>query len=137
MFGDFKELKDQNPDLINIGKKWSKQEEKKLLTELSKGNNIKDLTRIFGRTEGGLICHLKKMAMYMIEDGKDIDEVSDITKLPKIAITNYINKQNPKIAITNYINKQNPKMEIKMEIKISVNSEEFFDWGIYVKKLWC
>lgn len=131
----FEQLKKENPKLINIGKKWSKEEEKKLLTKLDEGNKCEDLVNEFKRTEGGLISHLKQMAMYMIEDGQDIDEVSNITKLSKTAITNYINKKNPKIdkdlkteikQLFSLMSVINSKLDLIID-KSKINSDEFFD----------
>lgn len=108
---------------------------KKLLTKLDEGNKCEDLVNEFKRTEGGLISHLKQMAMYMIEDGQDIDEVSNITKLSKTAITNYINKKNPKIdkdlkteikQLFSLMSVINSKLDLIID-KSKINSDEFFD----------
>lgn len=74
--------------------------------------------------------------MYMIEDGQDIDEVSNITKLSKTTITSYINKKNPKIdkdvktdikQLFFLMSVINSKLDLILNKSKINSSDEFFD----------
>lgn len=70
---------DANPELIRIGKPWSKEEEQNLLNRISEGKSINDISVEFKRAQGGIKARLKKIAVKMLSDGKSIIEVSKLT----------------------------------------------------------
>jgi hypothetical protein len=107
MYDHIQKIKKDNPELINIGKYWSKSDENKLLSMI-KNNSIEDIARFFLRTEGGIISRIRLIALSLIKTGKNIEEVSDITNLPVCDILSYIEKEDNKNK-----NKQNDKQNDK------------------------
>ena len=52
-------LKEQNPELKNIGKIWKKSEDKELLEMLGENITIKDIAKHFSRTIGAIYCRTR------------------------------------------------------------------------------
>jgi ATP-dependent exoDNAse (exonuclease V) alpha subunit len=91
MHKNIQKLRD-NPETENAGKKWSEQEVNELL------NNIKTLTfdeaaLIHKRTPGSIKSKLLSIALSLINKKMLIDEITQIVKLSKESILDYMNKQ--------------------------------------------
>ncbi len=74
------------------GTKWSNNEEKELLCEIQKGDDINQIAIIHKRTVGAIKSRLSHIAVRMINDGKSYEEVSEILKLPIESIQFIIEK---------------------------------------------
>ena len=65
----------------NIGKLWSKDEEKLLLQELSENIDIEQIAINHERTSGGIISRINDIAYKMYIDNISMDEIIEKTKL--------------------------------------------------------
>jgi len=81
---------------INIGERWTDEEEKQLLEELKQQIDILKIAEIHKRTEGGIISRQRHIAYVLYSNKMDIIEISDITKLPVKKIIELVNKKNSK-----------------------------------------
>jgi Werner syndrome ATP-dependent helicase len=78
------EIKEEN-NKINMGKKWTKEEDKKILEDVKK-LSIKDIALKYKRTRGGISARLKKLACDMYnESNKSEEEIEKICKKTKIS----------------------------------------------------
>jgi hypothetical protein len=92
----FQKTKEQNPTLTNIGKSWSKEEEKDLLYRISKGETIKQISTEFKRTNGGIRSRLKYIACNMVLSGKSMEEATQMTTINNTSIKKAMLKYNYK-----------------------------------------
>ena len=74
---------------LNANKRWTAEEEKKLLDNL-KTLSIKDTASEHKRTDGGIRQRLKKIAIEMHNNNKSVKEISKLTKLTEEAINKAI-----------------------------------------------
>ena len=91
-----KMLKSQNPDKdypINMGKKWTDEEENTLLQELDKNIDIETIAQQHSRTIGGINCRRKDIAYTMYLQNISIEEIIIKTKLNNEQITETITKK--------------------------------------------
>jgi ATP-dependent DNA helicase PIF1 len=79
----FKSAIEKNPELINIGKKWSLNEEKLLLEYLKEKKSYYDISVEFKRSEGGIRSHLKSVAVKYFNNSEPIETIERITGLSK------------------------------------------------------
>jgi len=79
-------MRDENPTLTNVGKKWSKSEEADLLNRISKGESIQEIASEFKRTYGGIRGRLIDIACTMVLSGKSIEEAISATTIDKARI---------------------------------------------------
>jgi transposase-like protein len=79
---------------INHCKRWSKEENQKLIEELSSGMLIEDMCRQHGRSDGSIRSRIREIAYNMHIDGKTITEIKTITNLDDNFILEVIAKKN-------------------------------------------
>jgi hypothetical protein len=111
----FQKAREKNPDLPNIGKIWSNDQENLLLKRVAEGKNHEELSKEFGRTTGGIRSRLREIACEMIALGKSIEYAMEKTQLSKEVIQESLNKRN--IAKEKKIVKNNPIEPQKKDMK--------------------
>lgn len=92
-------LKLLNPDKeypMNLGKKWTSQEEKVLLEELHKNMNIHKIAKLHNRTVGGINSRRREIAYKLYCSKIPMELISEKTKLNIIEIENTIKKKENK-----------------------------------------
>jgi len=70
-----KKLK-ENPETSAVGSKWTKDEENQLLKEIENEISIGDIALAHKRTVGSIKARLNDIAMRLLQDGMNIEEVS-------------------------------------------------------------
>jgi hypothetical protein len=65
----------------NVGKKWTEEEEKNLLEELSRDLSIAEIAEIHKRKVGGINARREKIVYDLHVKGADNEEIKKITKL--------------------------------------------------------
>lgn len=94
----FKKAIDKNPELINIGKKWSQEEESLLLQRIKENKSHNDISIEFKRTHGGITSHIKQLAIKYYNDEEPIEIIQNITGLSKEIIMEAVeNEKNKKL----------------------------------------
>jgi ATP-dependent DNA helicase PIF1 len=94
----FKKAIDKNPELINIGKKWSQEEESLLLQRIKENKSHNDISIEFKRTHGGSTSHIKQLAIKYYNDEEPIEIIQNITGLSKEIIMEAVeNEKNKKL----------------------------------------
>lgn len=78
---------------INMGKKWTDEEENTLLQELDKNIDIETIAQQHSRTIGGINCRRKDIAYTMYLQNISIEEIIIKTKLNNEQITETITKK--------------------------------------------
>jgi ribonuclease HI len=97
-YKNFEHAKQLNPDLPNIGKPWTTDQENLLMKKISEGKSYEEISKDFGRTRGGITSRLKQIACEMVELGKSIEYASEKTTIPIDDIKRIIiGKNNSKI----------------------------------------
>ena len=81
-YKNFEHAKQLNPDLPNIGKPWTTDQENLLMKKISEGKSYEEISKEFGRTRGGITSRLKQIACEMVELGKSIEYASEKTTIP-------------------------------------------------------
>jgi len=92
----YKHAKEKNPELLNIGKKWSKDEEILLLKHIKDKKSHYDISVDFKRTLGGITSHLKSMAAKYYNDDEPIEIIEIITGISKEVILEVVERQKKK-----------------------------------------
>ena len=97
-----KMLKSKNPDKeypSNIGQKWTNEEEKLLLEELSKNIDIKIIAQSHNRTIGGINARRSRIAYKLYSNNISMEEIILKTKLGENQIIETIKnlQSNPRI----------------------------------------
>lgn len=97
-----KMLKSKNPYKeypSNMGQKWTNEEEKLLLEELSKNIDIKIIAQSHNRTIGGINARRTRIAYKLYSNNISMEEIILKTKLDKNQITETIKnlQTNPRI----------------------------------------
>ena len=96
----FKNLQESGKDYPkNIGKLWSKDEEKLLLQEISENIDIEAIATKHERTIGGISSKINDIAYKMYIDNISIDKIFEKTKLDEKTIEEVIKKKKAKIKI--------------------------------------
>jgi ribonuclease HI len=80
-YKNFKHAKQLNPDLPNIGKPWTTEQENLLMKKISEGKSYEEISKDFGRTVGGITSRLKQIACDMVELGKSLQYASEKTTM--------------------------------------------------------
>jgi len=62
---------------MNIGKKWSIEEETRLLDELASGMTILEISNLHGRTSGAISSRQRHMAANFYSDGMSVKEIME------------------------------------------------------------
>jgi predicted transcriptional regulator len=62
---------------MNIGKKWSVDEETRLLDELASGMTILEISNLHGRTPGAISSRQRHMAANFYRDGMSVKEIME------------------------------------------------------------
>ena len=91
-----KMLKSQNPDKeypSNIGKKWTNQEERLLLEELSKNIDIQVIAECHSRTTGGINARRREIAYKLYTTNNSMEEILLKTKLDEYQIIEAIEQR--------------------------------------------
>lgn len=112
-------LKTQNPDKeypINLGQKWTEEEEIILLEELSKNIDIEVIAQSHQRTTGGILARCREIAYKMYCKNISIEEIILKTKMNQQQIIGIINKRENN-------NKVIEKSKIIIEKPFSLDSE--------------
>lgn len=110
-----------NPENVNAFKKWTEEEETKLLEELQEEPEIsmENIALKHLRTASGIYCRCKKLARDLIIDEKiQFNEASKICRVPHEQLTLYMEKIDKKII------KEHPKRKIELEISSSNSLKE-------------
>jgi hypothetical protein len=68
---------------MNIGKKWSIEEETRLLDELASGMTILEISNLHGRAVGGISSRCRHMATDFYRDGMSVDEIMKRCRMTK------------------------------------------------------
>ena len=97
----YKVAKEKNPELINIGKKWSKDEETLLLRRIKENKSYIDISVEFKRTVGGISSHLKHIAVKAYNDDEPIELIELYTGIPKETILEQVERNKSKIESKN------------------------------------
>ena len=115
MYKSIKEIKEKNPHLINIGKKWSCEEESRLLANIKEGKSHSDISIEFKRTEGAITSHLKELAVRYFNDEEPIQIIKVVTGLSEDSIMDAIGKKERKKEARN--KKKQPQKDIRVMIE--------------------
>jgi len=89
----------------NLGKKWSKQEESLLLTELDNNIDIEIIAEKHKRTKGSIVSRQKEIAYKMSIKNISMLEIINKTKLDEITINEFIEKKSYNSSIKKSIKK--------------------------------
>ena len=89
----YQNARDKHPELPNIGKPWTTEQENLLLKRVAEGKNHEELSIEFGRTTGGICSRLRQIACEMIGFGKSIEYAMEKTKLSKEVIKESLDKR--------------------------------------------
>ena len=94
----FKNLKKSGKDYPkNLGKLWSKDEEKLLLQEISENIDIEAIAIKHERTIGGIASKINDIAYKMYIDNISIDKIFEKTKIDEKKLEEIIGKKTSKI----------------------------------------
>ena len=107
---------------VNLGQRWTTEEEKQLLKELNNGLTVEQIAHIHQRTVGGICSRQRHIAYQMYLEKFSFDEITQITKLNKEVISQIIMKKNP-IATAEKKLSNKTCME-EMETKINTMRDE-------------
>jgi len=77
----YKAAKEKHPELVNIGKKWSVQEEELLLACIKEGKSHLSISTEFKRTTGSITSKLKDLAVRYFNDEEPIQIIKALTGL--------------------------------------------------------
>ena len=122
-YKNFEEARQANPDLPNIGKPWTTEQENLLMKSISEGKTHEEISKEFGRTTGGIRGRLRQIACEMVDLGKSIEYASEKTKLNKLDIeqslaARNIKKEKPlKSKYEKIVSKAPEVVDLKYEIK--------------------
>jgi hypothetical protein len=68
---------------MNIGKKWTPEEETCLLNELASDMTILEISNLHGRTKGAISSRSRRIAMGFYRDGMSMEEIMKQCRLTK------------------------------------------------------
>ena len=91
-----KQYKNNNPDKIiplNLGKKWTDEEDNTLLQNLNDNLDITVISSKHERTKGSIISRQKIIAYKMFIDKIPIPEIIEKTKIDILTFNDYIKKK--------------------------------------------
>ena len=93
----YKVAKEKNPELINIGKKWSKDEETLLLRHIKEKKSHIDISVEFKRTIGSISSRLRDIAIKAYNDDEPLEIIELYTGIPKETILEQVERNKVKI----------------------------------------
>ena len=100
----------------NVGKKWTEEEENKLLEELNKNMDIDTISKIHKRKIGGIQSRCKEIAYKMHLNHSSIEEIMQKTRLDYVTVKKIIDmKKHYKKIKPGLL--ESDMVEIKNEIK--------------------
>ena len=102
--------------ISNVGKKWTEEEENKLLEELNKNIDIDTISKIHKRKIGGIQSRCKEIAYKMHLNHSSIEEIMQKTRLDYGTIKSIIYVKNNYKKIKPVL-MESDMVEIKNEIK--------------------
>jgi hypothetical protein len=88
----FKKALENNPELSNIGKKWSKEEESLLLLRIKEKKSHLEISSEFKRTRGGISSRLKDVAVKLYNDNESLEIIEKITGINREVIIEQVNR---------------------------------------------
>ena len=62
-------------------RKWSTREECSLLEQVKENLSNEEIAKLHERSEGAIAIRLRKIAMEMKKDGKDIEHITKVTRV--------------------------------------------------------
>ena len=89
-------FRNSNPDIDlppSCGNRWSDNEEKELLDELSRNIDIEKIAQKHGRTIGGISARIRDIAYKMYISNFTFDKIIEATKLTREQINEIIEKK--------------------------------------------
>ena len=89
----YQRAREKHPELPNIGKPWTTDQETLLIKRVAEGKNNEELSKEFGRTTGGIRSRLRQIACEMVELGKSIEYTMEKTKLSREVIQESLDKR--------------------------------------------
>ncbi len=116
-------LKSNNPDkehTYNVGQKWTDEEEKLLLDELSKNITIEIIAQSHKRTIGGINARRREIAYKMNSNNISMEEIISKTKLNEVQILETIKRRQNKEPLSVETEISEMKKDIK-EMKKTLN----------------
>jgi hypothetical protein len=121
----YQSSRDKHPELLNIGKPWTTEQENLLIKKVGEGKNHEELSIEFGRTTGGIRSRLREIACEMIGLGKTIEYAIEKTKLSKEVIQESLDKRG--VARERKVAKKEKKVSNINEIFKVVESKEKYE----------
>jgi len=128
-----KNFKSNNSDKIvpsNLGKKWSKEEESLLLTQLDNSLDIEIIAEKHNRTKGSIVSRQKEIAYKMSIKNISMIEIINKTKLDEITINEFIKKKSDNTSI-----KKSIKKNFSMEDEINEMKNDIKEFKNTLKEL--
>ena len=118
------------PKADNQGKRWSKEDIAKIETMLEEESSHDDIAKELKRTTNSIQPHICALASKMLDDNKDMDEVTEFTGLSKEVIEKYIKAKQKKETKKVEAKKENAKKSKKTNSKESESDSEseFDEW---------
>ena len=105
--------------------KWTKDEEKKLLTEIKNKKSIDDIANEHYRSKGGIKARIKHIARELVEEGKSKDEILKITGLSTQEYYKAINNKSSNLYKKNIIiNQDDDEINESVESNTNHNSSD-------------
>lgn len=92
----YSRAKEKNPELVNLGKRWSKDEESLLLQHIKDNKSHLDISLEFKRTVGGVLSHLKEVAVKMYNKKEPLETIESLTGLNGDTILEAVEKHKAK-----------------------------------------
>lgn len=121
-------MQSPTPNNERVGMRWTKEEERTLLTQLTMNMSVEDIANQHKRYVGGIAARIRKIAYDMYKQNVDITIIMDITKLTKEQIDEVIaNKgvesSSNKSSITNQLTEINQTLKEILQVLSSSNKQ--------------
>lgn len=78
----------ENTETTNACSKWTQKEELQLIKSITNGNDIGEIAKEHKRTRGAIKSRILHIAMNMVDDGKQIQNVCTLLCLTHIEVEN-------------------------------------------------
>lgn len=105
---------------MNRGKKWTVEEEMKLLDSFQSGLNHEQIAKIHQRSELSIKFRLITMTLNQLKEGKQLQEVFKMTGVTQNDIDNFI-KRREELKKIREENKKKKYIESKKYLKINLD----------------
>jgi len=122
----YSKAREKNPELENIGKKWSSYEETILLQRIKEQKSHADISVELKRTLGGIISHLKELAIKSFIDDEPIEIIEKLTGLSEEKILEALEKKKHKSE-----KKNKEKKTFTIEEPVIPDAKPVTKWPIY------